>query len=214
MGLKKIIIVVTVLASAAICFARNDSVEVMVNYLENTDLRLINSLNGIEYFKVSCADTTMKGKVFKLFFDEYFKGELVKRDSLGECSDELIPVIVGKDTAYYNPDICDKLIFKSYLDSMTIRFVGKTKNDTLKLIIAYPGVRFTKRFAGGEKFMFRKLAFSNVKPGDAAPILAYASPFELGSGMNYYCILDTESPGNWFEKFNIKRFYIISLKIE
>lgn len=32
--------------------------------------------------------------------------------------------------------------------------------------------------------------------------------------MSWYCILDTENPGKWYEDYNIDHFYIIYLLIE
>ena len=46
------------------------------------------------------------------------------------------------------------------------------------------------------------------------PILAYTPPFDTGSNIQSYCLLGEENINDWYDKFNVKHFYVIYLEIK
>jgi len=200
-------------------YSQTDSTTIHFFYLEK-DLSLISELNNIQYLGLSCSDIKMKGKRFLFSFDEYKNGKKINQDTSNLfCKEQRIPFVMGKDTNYLVMNFCDKKSFHQEDSIIKIRFVGKLQKDTFKLLIDYPSIQLSNTFIGNEDYSFREITCSSnhdikLKINTLTPILAYTPPFEVGSGVGSYCLLGMEKIDSWFEKFKVRHYYIINLKIE
>ena len=46
------------------------------------------------------------------------------------------------------------------------------------------------------------------------PILAYTPPFNTGTEVRSYCILGEEDVLDWYDKFNVKHYYVFYVEIK
>lgn len=200
-------------------FGQSDSTSIKIEYLD-ADMTLINELNDIQFIGLKCTDQKMKGKKFLLTFQEYENGKKIVDDSSGFiCEDRTIPMYVGSDTLYYLYNTCSGSTFQSGDSVLKIKFAGKLQGTRFKLLIAwYPGSELNKSLKGNSDYSLRTLDYSGnnemkVRLNTITPILAYTLPYEFGKGAKEYCIMDGTPVEDWYSKYNIKHFYIISLKI-
>lgn len=217
-SLMKVLIIFFLLATSLYA---QDHTEIKFDYVENTEQRLANELNNIKMITIVCDDTTMRGKTFKLITDEYIDGELVKTDDYGmTCEDKEDEFEMNGETVVHVMNICNSIRFKEEESEYKIRIALKQNNDSSKMIISYERLSFQPTYSSGKKFDLRVALDKKdgkfiVPIGESTPILTYNPPYEIDGGeMLWYCILDTENPGKWFEDYNIEHFYIISLLVE
>lgn len=200
-------------------FSQKDSTKIEFEYIENSDLSLMNELNGIQMLTVSCGDTKLLNKRFHISIAEFENGEIKDIDSLSlPCEITRIPMVVDGDTMIYELDKCSYVEYNESNEPFKIKFAGKYQNDTLKLITKYPGISLTTKLKGAENYSLREIVtsredYAKIVVGKRIPLLAYTAPFDTGSSMSSYCILDSAMPETWFEKFGVKHFYIIYLEI-
>ncbi|PKL78432.1 MAG: hypothetical protein CVV25_11700 [Ignavibacteriae bacterium HGW-Ignavibacteriae-4] len=198
-----------------------DSTEIKFESVENTEQRLANQLNNIKIITISCNDTTMRGKTFKLITTEYKNGELVKTDDYGmTCEDKEDKFEMNGESYVHVTNICNSIRFKEEESEYKIRIALKQESDSSKFIIQYSGLGMMPTYFSNKKFDLR-IALSKtgekyiVPVGESIPILTYNPPYEIDGGeMLWYCILDTENPGKWYDDYQIEHFYIISLLVE
>jgi hypothetical protein len=216
--MKKMILIGLILISFNV-FAQNDSTTIKFEYIENSDLILMNKLNGIQMITMSCNDTLNINKRFHISIAEFENGEIKDIDSLTlPCEILKIPVVVGGDTTIYEMDKCSHVEYTESEKPFKIKFAGKYQNDSLKLIINYPSIILTTKLKGAENYSLREIVtagddYAKIVIGKRTPLLAYTAPFDTGSSFRWYCILDSAKPETWFEKFGVKHFYIIYLEI-
>lgn len=198
-----------------------DSTEIKFNDVEDDALQLANSLNNIQMITIECDDTTMRGRTFKLITREYEEGELVKTDDYGlNCEDKQDSFEINGQKYIHTVNFCDQIRFRKDEESYKIRLALKQKEEECDMLIRYGGLIFEPKYKSTPGFDLRiALEKSNgkyiVPIGKEIPILTFNPPYEIeGGDMLYYCILDTENPGSWYEKYNIERYYVISLLIE
>ena len=80
----------------------------------------------------------------------------------------------------------------------------------------------TKKFKGNENYSLRDLNCSSsheikVPIDKVFPILSYTPPFkseESANSIGSYCMLGMEKVDKWFDKFKVKHYYIINIKIQ
>ncbi|MDU1891903.1 MAG: hypothetical protein E6767_14545 [Dysgonomonas sp.] len=200
--------------------AQSDSTTISFFYLER-DQALLNKLNDIQYIGISCKDKDMKGKRFILSIDEYKEGIKTSIDTTNmKCKDDTIQINAGDKIINYIINFCDKMSFSQDSEEFKIRLAGKLQEDSLKLIIDYEAISMTNKLYGKDSYSLRDISCSpdseiRVPLYQKYPLLAYTPPFETGSGgLDSYCLLGMEEVDKWFEKFNVKHYYIINLKIE
>jgi len=200
-------------------FSQKDSTKIEFEYIENSDLRLMNELNGIQMITVSFGDKQMLNKRFHISIAEFENGEIIDIDSLSlPCEIMRIPMVVSGDTMIYEMDKCTYVEYNESNEPFKIKFAGKYQNDTLKLITKYPSISLTTKLNGAENYSLREMItngedYAKIVVGKRIPLLVYTAPFDTGSSMSSYCILDSAMPDTWFEKFGVKHFYIIYLEI-
>lgn len=162
----------------------------------------------------------MKGKHFFLSIAEYKLGNLIKIDSLGISGiEKRIPIINSKDTMIYILNNTDKIRYDMINTNFKIMVGGKLVEDSLNLMIKYPGMGIMRKLKESERYRLREVQqCGNHRLGIALnkriPILAYTSPFEMGAGRNSYCLLADELPEMWHEKFKVKHYYLFFLEIK
>ncbi|MDP1727427.1 MAG: hypothetical protein Q8M15_11640 [Bacteroidota bacterium] len=199
--------------------AQYDSTSIKIEYLD-ADMTLINELNEIQFIGLKCSDRKMKGKKFLLTFREYENGKLIVDDtSRLICEDRNIPMFIGTDTMYYFYNTCSGSTFQPDDSVYRIKFAGKLQGVNFKLLIAWvPGFELSKQLKGNSDYSLRTIHNSEdnemkVRLNTVTPILTYTPPYEFGAGAKEYCILDGSPIEDWYSKYKIKHFYIISLKI-
>ncbi len=195
--------------------------EIKFDYVEDVEQRLANQLNNIKIITISCDDTTMRGKTFKLITTEYKNGELVKTDDYGmTCEDKEHEFEMNGETYVHVMNICNSIRFKEEESEYKISIALKQESDSSQFIIQYSGIGMQPTYFSNKKFDLRvvleKTNEKYVVPiGESIPILSYNPPYDIKDGeMSWYCILDTENPGKWYDDYQIEHFYIISLLIE
>lgn len=198
-----------------------DSTEIKFERITNIEQRLANQLNNIEIITIVCNDTTMRGKTFKLITEEYKDGKLVKTDDYGmTCEDREDKFEMNGETVVHVMNICNRIRFKEKEFEYKIRIALKQEQDSSQFIIQYSSFWVNARYFSKKNFDLRvalnKTGEKYIVPiGESTPILTYNPPYEIEGGeMSWYCILDTENPGKWYEDYNIDHFYIIYLLIE
>ena len=198
-----------------------ENTEIKFDYVEDVEQKLANQLNNIEIITISCNDTTMRGKTFKLITDEYKDGKLVKTDDYGlTCEDKEDKFEMNGETVVHVMNICNSIRFKEKDSEYKIRIALKQEKDSSQFILRYSSFWVDARYFSNKNFELRvalnKTGEKYIVPiGESTPILTYNPPYEIEEGEMYsYCILDTENPGKWYEDYKIEHFYIISLLIE
>ena len=198
-----------------------ESTEIKFDYVEDVEQKLANQLNNIEIITISCNDTTMRGKTFKLITEEYKDGKLVKTDDYGmTCEDIVDEFVMNGENKVHVMNICNSIRFKEKESEYKIRIALKQESDSSQFIIQYSSISMQPTYSSNKKFDLRVALDKKdgkfiVPIGESIPILTYNPPYEIDGGeMLWYCILDTENPGKWYEDYKIDHFYIISLLIE
>jgi len=218
--MKKILFILfSVLPS--LLFSQVDSTEIYFKTVDSEDLRTICSLTDIQIIKLVSYDKQLKGKVFNLIIKEFNKGKIIKEDNLKLTrGPEKIPFVVNGDTMIYESHMSDYAGFNDNRnkDSLVVTFSGKLKRGIFKLNINYPGLVFPRVLKGKSDYRLRQINRSEkgkltIPINEEFPILAFTSPFKSNSSFQSYCLLDQASINEWYDKFKIKRFYVIYLEI-
>lgn len=198
-----------------------DHAEIKFDYVKDVELQLSNELNNIKMITIVCEDTTMRGKTFKLITTEYKDGKLVKTDDYGmTCEDKEDKFEMNGETVIHVMNICNSIRFKEKESEYKIRIALKQESDSSQFIIQYSSISMQPTYSSNKKFDLRvalnKTGEKFIVPvGEKVPILTYNPPYEIEGGkMLWYCILDTENPGKWYDDYQIEHFYIISLLVE
>lgn len=215
----KLLIVILCFLTTQSVFSQSDSVLIKSEYLEN-ELAIVSELSDIQFIRLTCSDTLMRGKHFLFEIDEFENGSIIKQDtSAFDCTALKFPMVVGTDTIIHEFKPCESKKFDEKDSVYKIIFAGRLQNDSFKLSTQYPRLKTTKKLKGKQNYSLRAIHCSQidqikVKLNEITPILAYTPPFDSGNGANDYCILGTEKIESWYKKFKVKHFYIIKLKIE
>ncbi len=199
--------------------AQQDSTKINFRLVEDEDLLMANGLNGIQMLTIVCNDTNMKGKRFLLTYDEYKDGKFRLSDDLGfDCVDHTYTFVVENDTMKYNINYCDEVAYSNVSKEYSIKIGGKLENDTFNMRINYQSLNMMKVLDGGEQYLLRELKHKEggnpIAIGKRTPIFTYSPPYDTGSGLNHYCILNHEPPEIWSEKYNLEHFYVFYLEIK
>jgi hypothetical protein len=218
--IKKLSLILTLLIKSFALFSQTDSTIIYYKYLEDKDLINICELTGIQIQKIYCEDTLLKGKVFNIAIKEFKKGKINTNINLNiNAKKQKIPLLMNGDTMFYEIDYMDKIGFGDSTKSVSLIFSGILKKDKFKLKIGYPGLSITQELKGKNNYSLRKVnscSDNNMKVpiNIEYPILAYTPPFDTGSNIQSYCLLGEENINDWYDKFNVKHFYVIYLEIK
>ncbi|WP_282917980.1 hypothetical protein [Porphyromonas macacae] len=198
---------------------QNDSTTLKLIYL-NRELSLLNDLNNIQYTGFECRDSLAKGKRFLLLLEEYRDGHKIFSDTASlNCKEEVIPMNVGGKTMSYLYNPCERMSFLEEADSFIVALAGKLEGDRFKLLVSYPSMTMKKDLKGGSEYSLRSISCDaddnmRVPFNRLTPVFAYTPPFQTEQGMGSYCILGTEKVEDWYERFKVSHYYVISLLIE
>lgn len=216
----KTILSILLVAVAIVAQAQDkDSTKLEFTHL-NRELSLISDLNNIQYVGFVCKDKKAKGKNFLFLVEEYKNGIKLPTDSIDLLCEEVIyPMEINGKTVNYRFNSCNGKMFMENDTSFIVSLAGKLEADTFKLLIDYPGVRIEKKLTGNNEYSLRPIFFdtnnqTTIPFSKITPVFAYTPPFNIDSGLGYYCILGTSECNNWYQEFGIKHYYIISLLIE
>lgn len=101
-----------------------------------------------------------------------------------------------------------------------IIFGGKFKNDSIKTIVNYPKLSLTSFLKADNDYVFQNLQKTDtnynfrIEIGKDYPIIALTPPFKSKGAYASYCLLNGQEPMNFYNEFDIERYYIYYLKIE
>lgn len=200
--------------------AQTDSAVIEYSYIEDENLVLINQLNNVQLVNIACRDTSLRGKRFFLYIDEYRDGKKEKQYApVSDCETIRIPVPMGRDTAYYVMDPCDDITFKKHYDEQTIRFAGKFDDGEFRILIRYRPFAQEYTLKGESNYSLRPVHGTpdgtlTIPLGEHIPILTYTPPFKIGGGLSSYCLLGEEEEDEWYEKFGVSHYYVFYLEID
>jgi hypothetical protein len=217
--MRKILMILIAVLPITI-YSQVDSTTIHYRYVENKELRTVCELTNIQIEKIFCNDTTLRGKLFNVIIKEFKKGKIVSTDNFNLSGEkQKIPIVVNGDTMFYVIDFVDKSGFGNSTDSLTITFAGILNKNNFKLKINYPGFSIQKELKGKSNYSLRaanSCASNKIKVpvNSEYPILAYTPPFDTGSGLQSYCLLGEEKVVDWYDKYNVKHYYIIYLEIK
>jgi len=216
--MKKILFTLTFIISTLISFSQIDSTTIYYKNIEDRNLLTICKLSDIQIETIFCNDTLLRGKVFNIIIKEFKKGKIKSTKNLNISAEkQQIPMVVNGDSLIYGIDYTNKAGFGNSTKSLTLTFAGILKKDKFILRIKYHGLGISLKLKGKENYSFRAInSSSNVEVpiNKEFPILAYTPPFDTGSGLKSYCMLEEESVLDWYEKFKVKHYYVISLEIK
>ena len=214
------IILILILFLPLTAYSQSDSTTIYYKWIENNDIRNICDIANIQIQKVFCKDNSLQGKVFNLIIKEFKKGRIISSEDLDiSARIEEIPMVVNGDTMIYVIDYTDKTGFGKATDSLTISFTGMLIKNNFKLKISFPGMSINKELKGKSHYSLRMANSCSdtkirVPINSEYPILAYTPPFDTGSELKSYCMLGEENVLDWYDKFNVKHYYIIYLEIK
>lgn len=217
--MRKIILILIAILPLTV-YSQVDSTTIYYKSIENDDIRNICDLTNIQIQKIFCKDRSLQGKVFNVIIKEFKKGRVISNEDLDISADiKKIPMVVNGDTMIYVIDYTDKTGFGKATDSLTISFTGLLTKNNFKLKIRFPGMSITKDLKGKSHYSLRMANSCSdnkirIPINTDYPILAYTPPFDTGSGLNSYCMLGEENVLDWYDKFNVKHYYIIYLEIK
>jgi hypothetical protein len=187
---------------------------------DNQELAELCEFMDIAYWKVSCSDTNLRGKVFVLYLEEYVKGEVVSCDTLAKPEVEVIDITPEGETQkhYYILDGNEKMMFKENDSLITIKMFGRADIDSVYYMqYRFPGMMLTKYIPS--KDGYRLFGTNNCGKdgfecpvGVSTPVLAYA-PGAAEGPMQSFCSLRALDAKVWYEKCQLEHYWLISLEI-
>jgi hypothetical protein len=201
-------------------FSQIDSTTIYYRGIENKDLITICELSNIQIQKIFCKDTLLRGKVFNILIKEYKKGKICSEKNFNiKAEVQKIPMVINGKSIIYHIDFTDKTGFGKSTDSLTLTFAGLWSKNNFKLKISYPGVSVTHILKGKSNYSLRPANPCSdneliVPINTKYPILAYTPPFDTGTELLSYCLLGEEDVLDWYEKFNVKHYYVFYVEIK
>ncbi|MCL2649407.1 MAG: hypothetical protein FWD60_00085 [Candidatus Azobacteroides sp.] len=217
---KTILMMGFLILPAITMFSQVDSTTIYYREITNNELITICDLSGIQIEKIFCKDTLLRGKVFNIIIKEYKKGKICSEKNLNiKAEEQRIPMKINGKSITYIIDFTDKTGFGNSTDSLSLTFAGLWYKNNFKLIIRYPGMSFTRTLKGKSNYSLRpanSCSESELKVpiNKEYPILVYTPPFDTGTKLRSYCLLGEEDVLNWYEKFNVKHYYVFYIEIK
>ena len=189
-----------------------------ISPVDNPEIRMINDLNDIEMIRFVVVDSISFGQCYFVYITEYEKGTIVAVDSLvNRCVLNVPIVLPGGDSALYKVNMCDYIRRRSGKDYY-LMLGGQQKDSVLELAIHYPMQSFQRELRGYKDYVLRPLNCtgpeSKILEGERKNIVSYAPPVKIASNASSYCLLDSEKPLNWHEKFKLEHYYVISVELK
>lgn len=201
-------------------FSQIDSTMIYYRGIDNKELITICELSDIQIKKIFCKDTLLRGKVFNIIIREYKKGKIRSEKNFNiKAEVQRIPMVINGKSIIYNIDYTDKTGFGKSTDSLTVTFAGLWRKNNFKLNIKYPGISVTHNLKGKSNYSLRPVDPCSeskliVPINTEYPILAYTPPFNTGTELLSYCILGEEDALDWYDKFNVKHYYVFFVEIK
>ncbi|MGO3707035.1 MAG: hypothetical protein ACTJGD_06120 [Mesonia hippocampi] len=196
-----------------------ESIKLTYKFPKNSETKMYNALNDIILLSITTEDLNAKGKKFLLRKEEIIKGKVKRNDSLLSCKTITRPIITGKDTLNYVVNACNSTQFFESLEKQEIIFGGKFINDSIKIIINYPGISIRSKLKADDSFVLMTLQEKDkegsfeLKIGEEFPIIALTPPIK-GNGYSSYCLIDNKEIKNFYTEYNIDRYYVYYLTIK
>lgn len=209
-----------ILTSLTFSSLAQDSIRIQYQFESDRKSRVLNSLHGIQFVSVLITDTLAYNKKIMLYRQTYSEGQVVSTDTVIRCEIKQYRVTSGNDTLNYIVDLCDRLKFDPGMETYEIHFATKLIGDSIRLVLDYPSLSIGETIAGTESYLFRTI--QNTAPDQTfymptnkwKPILAYTPPMKMSSSISSYCLIEGDTPDQFYTKHGISHYYIYYMKIE
>jgi hypothetical protein len=216
--MKKITIII--LTCLTLTSFAQDSIKVQYQFEADRKSRVLNALQGIQFVSVLTSDTLAYNKKFTLYRQTYSEGQVISTDSVIKCEKKQYKIARGNDTINYIVDICDRLRYDPRMDKFEIHLATKLIEDSVRLVLDYPSLSSDEKIVGTESYVFRAIQITApdrsfyMATNTWMPILAFTPPMKLSSSASSYCLIEGETPEQFYTKHGIAHYYIYYMKIE
>jgi hypothetical protein len=209
-------ILVIVLIASSFQLQSEETTYISIESYEDPELRDLSNFMNIDYKKIVCRDTNMRGKVFVLYLENYQKGKQVFKEAINEPGVEVFDI--GDETPmYYIVDSNEKMGFKKDDSTFQIKIFGKKAGNDYEFKVLYSGIHIPNSIPYQKDWLLTETNNCGTKGmeipvGKATPLIAYTPAASVGPMMSY-CDLRAEKEVDWYEKYKIEEYYLITLEI-
>jgi hypothetical protein len=197
-----------------------ESTNISIKSFDNEELSDLSDFMGVVYRNISCSDTNMRGKVFVLYLEEYTKGKVTSLDTILEPGVKIFDITPEGESKphFYVLDGNDKLMYKNGDSTFNLKVFGrKDGEDHYYFLFSYSGMSGSKYIEAKSEYKFFQTTNCGndgmeVQLDAPTPILAYAPGATEGT-MNSFCSLRAINASEWYEKFKLEHFWVVSLDI-
>ncbi len=208
--MRKNILTLLLFGISIVSFGQNSSTDLKMSpdyNLNNSDLRDIIGIEGIQFQKAIFSGDSLKGKTFHLKVKEIWDGEIVNDSTIMNSADFPLDYLRKIDDSIFEIKAISKL----------------TSDSKLKINFVFPG------FTSHTKFKIHKpqensyrlrnlISESDLQIGYNKPFILFAHilPFELGNGMASYCEVGQNGKDidKWGKKYGIKHYLVFELEFK
>ena len=171
---------------------------------DNSEIRDILQIEGIEYLKLTFKGKELADKSFHLSVKEIWDGK-VKTDTT---------IMDSKTIPYEQFQKINDTVFK-------FKIISKlTSDNKLKMTFKFPKFGVDRKFDAikSDDYSLRNVAEANkteIKYGEKFYLLAYILPYEK-DGAKYWCAVESSGKDieNWGNEFGIKHYLVFEMKFE
>ncbi len=171
---------------------------------DNSEIRDILQIEGIEYLKLTFKGKELADKGFHLSVKEIWDGK-VKTDST---------IMDSKTIPYEQFQKINDTVFK-------FKIISKlTADNKLKMTFKFPKFGVDRKFDAikSDDYSLRNVAEASkteIKYGEKFYLLAYILPYEK-DGAKYWCAVESSGKDieNWGNEFGIKHYLVFEMKFE
>ena len=185
-----------------------DSIEAKINYGSTiSDVQLLMELDKIDYNKVYLKNLNNDSSNFFITAKEYWNGKVTK-------SDTLLPL--GDSKKYFGINRLDSL--------PAFTLITKPLGDSVLFNYRLSGLSITRKYKriNSDDYSLRdglmtNEEFKKIPTNQTIPLFVYSLPYEDPEKPNYkfYCALTADGvpPEKWWEKYKVKHYIIVEIKI-
>ncbi len=198
-------------------FSQKDSTTIYYQYNLDNDIRTICAVSEIQFERLICADTLMRGKEFNIIIKEYKKGKLHSTINLNTKTEtERVKMLVDRDTIYTNFSFSPETKFDDSDDSFKITIVSKFNYKNINCEVNYPSSSSSRTLKGKKDYHIVHLSYApfiSIPLNEEYPVLAYTPPFNPYTKDDIYIYPGVDNVFDWYKQFGVKHYYVFFLEI-
>lgn len=171
---------------------------------ENTEIKDILQLEGIEYLKLSFRGKELADKSYHLTVKEIWNGKIKSNSTVKNSAKIGVKEFEKINDTIFHLKIISKL----------------TKDNKLKMTFKFPKFSTTRKFDAidSEDYSLRNVAKevkNEIKYGEKFYLLVYLLPYEK-DGDKYWCAVENSGKNieNWGKEFGIKHYLVFEMIFE